>query len=335
MRLLPDLEVNIMPHGLGLQIRGSKHPYIIRGQRAAQAWTFLESELSRHHSLDAIAESTPAAIKDPVSSLLQILNRHGLLTLGETQDPLPQDVLSSQSLFWARHGVEISDQASTGTLVLVATGLLGAVTYDLLTRSGLQQVVVLAPQGDRLIEQAVDASRLEIELLWFTEANASDLFISSIKECDLVISALRQPPLALIELINRLCLEESRILVSCREESGNYEIGPVVYPHRTACLTCLEMRRRSRDPFAVENYFYQASRVDPGGGAQGELLPMATIAAGMVNIEVSRILLGQEAELRDTVLEIDWSLRPKRHPVLRVPRCPSCYTGRQVDVPHG
>lgn len=334
MKILPDLEVAVMPHGLGVQIRGAQHPYVVRGKRATEAWTFLESQLPLSQDLDTLIESSPEAIRQPVSQLVHLLNQRGLLS---TEDPeLPSeisDVPGRQSLFWARQGIEIQDPFPATSLILIGTGLLGAVTYDLLVRSGIHGVKVLAPEGDEILQHAVAANPLGGELIPFQEGTLVDLTVTSIRSCDLVVTALRQPPQDLLELINQVCLEENRIWVPGREESGIFEVGPVVYPHRTACLTCVELRRRSRDPFAVENHLYLQSRTRPGEGPQGELLAMATLVASTITLEVSRILKGQDPQLSDALLEIDWTLNPKRHPVLRVPRCPSCYTGRQVHVP--
>lgn len=336
MRILPDLEVAVMPHGLGVQIRGARHPYVVRGQGASEAWSFLASQLPNSPDLNTLIQSSPEAIRHPVSQLAALLEHHGLIS--ETDPQLPQpahDVLERQSLFWARQGLDPQGIPSTSPLLLIGTGLFGAVTYDLLARSGCDRVKVLAPEGDEWLQRAVQLGPEGGELIPFDQDSIADLAISSIRPTDLVITALRHPPLRLLEMINQLCLEENRIWVPGREEAGVFEVGPAIYPHRTACFTCVELRRQSRDPYAVENHVYHQARVQPGGGPQGEVLAMATLAASAIVLEVSRILQGETAQLWDTLLEMDWTLNPKRHPVLRVPRCPSCYSGRPTSVSHG
>lgn len=337
-QLLPDLEVAVMPHGLGVQIRGAQRPYLIRGESASRAWAFLESHLPTCVDTDQLITQSPEPLRQSVRQLIQLLDRQGFLAetpVGPVSAPLCE-VDRKQSLFWSRQGhFQTETDLATSHVTLLATGLFGAITYDLLSRSGVGKISVLASPDDAIVKETLSQSPIKSELIPVEQwSSIHETAIPWVQTSHLIISALRQPPHRLLSQINQLSLDQNRIWLQANEESGSYEIGPVVYPWRTACYTCLHLRRQSRDPFAVENAFYQEQKANPDQGPQGESLPGATMAASMVSLEAQRILIGDLPQLANSVLLVDWTLDPKRHTILRVPRCPDCYTGKQSYVPH-
>src|SRR5690606_9834536 len=91
----------------------------------------------------------------------------GLLAGDAPETPPADDVLRRQLLFWGRHlsvthsahsADSVQRRLATSRIVLVATGLFGAATYDILARSGCEAFSVMTWDDDGIMERAVAES---------------------------------------------------------------------------------------------------------------------------------------------------------------------------------
>jgi bacteriocin biosynthesis cyclodehydratase domain-containing protein len=148
---------------------------------------------------------------------------------------------------------------------------------------------------------------------------------------DLLITATRNAPAKLFRAINHICLRARCPWLHANESAHQIEIGPYIRPHESACFTCMEQRRASTEPLAIEEHLYQdqlAAR-HPAGSTPplGESLVSATLGASIIIIEVIRILtfIAPPTLLGSTlhVSPLEYSFETNR--VLRVPRCEDCY----------
>ena len=364
-RLVGDLSFFTMPDGLGIQVRGAERPVLIRGRYADAALSFLRPLLDGKHTLDELLEQCPATLERvTLLRTLMLLHGKGLLA-GVQTDRLPSDsargdgaslagdeVMQRQLLFWGRKiGVtrsassapEVQRRLQTSRLVLIVTGLFGAATYDLLVRSGSYPASVLAWDDDQW-------SRAEWARGPFPPRHFTHLPSTSVDEAgqwlwplaentDLVVVAARHAPADLYRIINRICLDRGCPWLRASEDGWQVEIGPYVRPHTSACFRCLELRQASARNFAIEEHLYQEhlARPRPAGETlpAGEILPITTLAASLVVLEVIRIVTGLAAPtLLNAVLTVDplsGSFQSNR--ILRVPRCPECGRGATFPSP--
>jgi bacteriocin biosynthesis cyclodehydratase domain-containing protein len=145
-----------------------------------------------------------------------------------------------------------------------------------------------------------------------------------------LVSATRNAPAALFLAMNRIALSAGTPWLRANESATDLEIGPYVWPHQSACFTCLVMRRASTHEHAVEEELHERhlARERPAGetAPRGELLVAACAGAALVALEVERILtaVAPPASLNAVVRFELLAGTLETHPLLRVPRCPDC-----------
>jgi len=131
-----------------------------------------------------------------------------------------------------------------------------------------------------------------------------------------------------LEAFNAAALETNTPWTSVALLDGEeIHIGPTVMPGVTACYKCFELRYKSNLIYleqynAMEAYFHAGNpTID-----FGLLLPVPEIAASFTALEVLRILTPQTVAKTTGKLMVfsvaDFTC--KFHPVLKLPRCPSC-----------
>jgi bacteriocin biosynthesis cyclodehydratase domain-containing protein len=361
-RLVGDLSFFSMPDGLGIQVRGAEMPVLIRGRYANAALSFLRPLLDGKHTLDDLLQLCPATL-ERVTLLRTLLLLHGKGILAGP-DRWPSDnagddgasrahdeVMRRQLLFWGRKiGVtrsagsvpEVQRRLQTSRLVLIATGLFGAATYDLLVRCGSGPAAVLAWDEDEW--SAAEWARGPLPPRHFVHLPSTSVdevvqFLWPLAEnTDLLVVATRHASADLYRVINRICLDRGCPWLRANEDGWQVEIGPYVRPHRSACFRCLELRQASAQNFAIEEHLYQEhlARPRPAGETlpAGEILPITTLGASLVVLEGIRIVTGLAAPtLLNAVLTVDpLSGSFQSNGILRVPRCPECGRGASSEV---
>lgn len=350
-----------MPDGLGLQLHFGDLPVVLRGRLAESSFEFLRDHLDGRRSLDELAAAVPEDLPLPtVLRTLRLLHTKGLIVDGGapfeaslTWRAEPDPVIGRQLLFWGRHvggtraassGAQVQSRLGHATVALVGAGLFGAATADLLSRSGCGEVRLLAwddgpaesiggvrmldAMTTSVIKPATTASAGPDTLAVVTET-----LRSWVPDLDLVVTATRNAPDQLMELINRLCQQTATPWLRGNLEGSAIELGPYVQPHGSACFSCLRLRSRSADPMAIEHELDHAERMKEtnaqGLPPLGESLFGATLGASHLTGEVIRIITGIAIPaLLNRVRTISPATGDERvNTVARVPRCPECSYG--------
>lgn len=356
-RLIQDVRVFQLPDGLGIQFRSGESPVTFRGAGTDRVLEFLLPRLTGSSRVEDLVADCPADV--PQSTLvktLSLLHTKGLLADADAEQvgtgwsgvvPATADqILHRQLLFWGRHvdvtraarsARDVQDRLAGCRVGLVATGTFGAVTHDLLVRTGCRDLCVLAWDDDGgLLETAAlapVAPRETVRLTTTSPLEVAEPLRRWMDELDLVITATRNAPAELFRIVNRICLQRSMRWLRANVDATRIEVGPFVYPFSSACFTCLELRERSMHESAIEEHLYQEdlAQARPAGATPplGEALFCATLGASVLVGEVVRVATGLAPP---TLLNAVMTILPvtgtfERNGVLRVPRCPECYRG--------
>lgn len=146
--------------------------------------------------------------------------------------------------------------------------------------------------------------------------------------CDLAVLVLPQWHSSLIRAFNAASLAQDIPFLLLHGDDTASHIGPLVIPHETACLLCVELRRHSRwtreDFRAVQQDYADTQALSWEAPACS--IPRASAVAAMAAHEVLTALAryrqpasrGQEL----SVAAHTWQCQPT--PILKVPRCPAC-----------
>ena len=116
---------------------------------------------------------------------------------------------------------------------------------------------------------------------------------------------------------NAIALERNVPLLPLTPFDGTIAtVGPLLVPRETACFTCLRLRRQG-DPHAV--------RERPFGGRHLSSPALRSLCAALAATTAVRWLATGDAPAVGALLAVEYETQlVGRHPVYRVPRCPSC-----------
>jgi bacteriocin biosynthesis cyclodehydratase domain-containing protein len=352
---LPDLDIFEMPDGLGFQFRGTEAPVLLRGGRVASVVQYLRSCLDGVYTLERLLRGAPSDVSPTalVRTLL-LLHSKGVLAAAEAA-PVPSptapstidcDTRSRQLLYWGRHlaitrsassSKEVERRLARARLVVVGTGVFGAVTSDLLGRSGFHQLKVLAWNDDGLMEQSAGKAPVALADFHRLATTAVDPALLLLRDwcdgADLLVTATCDAPGALFRNVNDLLIRSGTPGLFGNTDGSAIDIGPLVQPYETACYACLELRRQSAQEFPIESQLYEdrlaAERDASERVLVGEAIWPATLAASLLVGEACRFVTGlAPATLANTVLRVlPASGTMEQNHITRVPRCPACFRG--------
>jgi bacteriocin biosynthesis cyclodehydratase domain-containing protein len=353
-----DLDVFDMPDGLGVQFRGVESPVILRGHSVAPVLQYLRARMDGRTDLGGLLRARPLELS-PLLLLRSLLLLHakGLLVSGTAQVSdgaehgrrrPPEDLtMQRQLLFWGRHlgltrsassSYEVQRRLETSRVLLVGTGLFGAVTADLMARTGCRNTKVIGWKDDGPLESALGAATVPLSGVVRLPTASVDALYAELRDqvegADLLVTATCDAPSLLFRAVNDLCLTAGCPWLVGNADGSVFQLGPLIEPYESACYSCLELRSRSAEPYAVENELYQerlAATADANERVLvGEALWPATLAASILVGEACRLLTGLAAP---TLTNSRLHLTPmtgliEQNEVIRVPRCPDCYRGQ-------
>jgi bacteriocin biosynthesis cyclodehydratase domain-containing protein len=125
------------------------------------------------------------------------------------------------------------------------------------------------------------------------------------------------------ELFNQACLAENVPWTSCRLLGFEFLLGPTVIPHQTSCFKCFDLRQKGnltdyQEYLLLEEYL-RSSPLHSGALA---ITPGIDLAALEVLKALTRFM--QPATYSHLYSLNLLSMESKRHPILKLPRCPHC-----------
>lgn len=149
----------------------------------------------------------------------------------------------------------------------------------------------------------------------------------------LIALALDRPEPEILDRVNQLSQDYKIPLIHSRINGTEGIVGPLVIPGKTACLKCHHLR-------LVRNYDFYDEYVAWENWIKGEgrqkrsaapsTGPFTSTIAGMTALEIIKQLSGfYEPELYGRFLTVNaLSFEVIPHPILKIPRCPSCGNAR-------
>lgn len=225
-----------------------------------------------------------------IENALQLLAEHGLLTSGGRLDP-------------GERRTAVEAVAGAGSIELDA---------GILERLSSSRVTVLG---------ADEPAEALARLLHRSCIDSIDRTRDQAHEADLVVVLPDSEP-ALLEDWNVEALERGTTWIPVGEFDGRtVVIGPLVVPGETACHSCATIRRASTSGCASD--LATVRRMQPK-----EVVPpwLQPLVAGLAAHQIVRWLAVRDPQVPGllTTVEVSPELAIGTHPVLRVPRCPSC-----------
>lgn len=198
-------------------------------------------------------------------------------------------------------GMRLQASVKNARLLITDAGEVATALARLLARAGFGHVTLTAPrtQGPGL-DAVSDAP----------ENGAS-------KKPALVIHCPDSFAAERCEQVNRACLKERVPLLPYRRVGLEVEIGPLIVPYETACYTCYAKRREAvLSPWERQR------------AAANDDLGVFSVPLGLdfLVVEALKIALGRaEPVTQGRLLRLSFvGGIPELHPVLKLPRCPSC-----------
>lgn len=136
-------------------------------------------------------------------------------------------------------------------------------------------------------------------------------------DAKLVVAAPERDPTSRLEEWNTLALDREVPWLPVTPFDGTIAaVGPLVVPRQSACHTCLTLRRHA-DPYAARERVLAGSHVSSPA--------LRSLCAALAATAAVRWLATGDASVVGAILAVEYeSQRVERHPVYRVPRCPSC-----------
>lgn len=149
----------------------------------------------------------------------------------------------------------------------------------------------------------------------------------------LIAIALDRPEPESLERVNQLSQDYKIPLIHSRIYGTEGIVGPLVIPGKTACLKCHHLRMMRNYDFYdeyvawekwIKNEGRQKRSATPSTGS------FTSVIAGMTALEIIKQVSGfHEPELYGRFLTVNsLSFEVMPHPVLKIPRCPSCGNAR-------
>src|SRR5262249_51358600 len=148
--------------------------------------------------------------------------------------------LERQKLFWGRklgltrvnsYPEQVEIKLANANLAMFGNGLLAAVTLDVLSRSGFGTIRVADWEDGGILSDSIELTA-ESRYLYASTSGSLDLLHQCLQELtpipDLLITATRDVPGAVFDLINRHCLESNVRWLRGHDDLVQLEIGPFV-----------------------------------------------------------------------------------------------------------
>jgi bacteriocin biosynthesis cyclodehydratase domain-containing protein len=158
----------------------------------------------------------------------------------------------------------------------------------------------------------------------------------NVSNCDLVIAALRNIPVAVFDTINEICVKQSVEWLRGHDNGSHLEVGPYVKPYDSACFECMSIRQISAAEHAVEEELYLKSLEEEPRSTSlyGESIALATLASSYLTQEAVRIVTAIERPALDgSVISFYSDGNIDQNTFMRVPRCEVCARGGALVFP--
>lgn len=347
-KLVEDMLVFSMPDGLGMQFRGLSSPVVLRGALVETLLAKLLPLLDGEHNVSQLIEKCGnGAEPGDVAVLLMNLFMRGAICDPDKVSPPANIVDRKNLLFFGRNlgatrnngsASQVAAKLARAHIVVIASGLIGASTIDLLNRSGFEKIsaAALLSEADAQETFAGLQSGISLEFIESKESAVRNYLQSRLQSADLVVAVLRNEPRVTFAMINEICVQAGVQWIRACDNLSRIELGPYVNPYDSACFECMLVREISASDHAVEEELYQKYLEDQQAdrGPVGESLALATQASAYLTQEAVRIISAIERpQLDGRVLNFYSDGNIDQNSFTRVPRCEVCARAGALVLP--
>jgi bacteriocin biosynthesis cyclodehydratase domain-containing protein len=298
-----------------------------------------------------------------IEHFIELLAHHNLLDL-EGFDKDADERLSSAPIWQLNYFHEIglspkNAQLSLSDATVAVFGLSGAGAYAALAlaASGIGHVrciddglvddadLYFAPifttsdlGSDRALAvgQRIDCLGADVAILRSEEILSNDhICAEAMSGLDFVICGAGHESLRLLDQVNEACLDHNIPWTSCFLGGIESIFGPTVFPGKTACYKCYQLRLRACSPEPESRLEVDGPNQNNCDGLRMENLTFGEgILGNLSALEAFKVITGAgDYFAAGEILVIDiYAGRWEKHSVLRKPWCPSCLYGNPVKV---
>lgn len=332
-----------------IQFRNGPDAFIVKGQRlpalvrdllpllnGALASTEILERLSPDHSPQSVARLIRSLVQRRVveENAQRPCHPHGIAGVQETYF----------RQFTKDPGCHLS-ALSRASILVVGLGPLGLCLADILARSGVGEIcgtddgrvedddIRLSDgygNGDRGALKADafarSAGKRFPDTRWTSDSSPLESGVLD-RAADYLVVCLEKYRPDILSQVNDHSLRSGIPFVWCCMDGHCATVGPTVLPRETACFQCYTTRVKANADHPEALQAYEDHLVNHGNTAVfGYLPPHIQTLAGLAALEVVKDLSGltppltYNAQLEMNLLNMEFEL----HPVLRLPRCPSC-----------
>ncbi len=347
-KLVEDMLVFGMPDGLGMQFRGLSSPVVLRGALVETLLARLLPLLDGEHDVSQLIEKCGKDVEPgDVATLLMSLFMRGAICEPDAASR-PRNLVDRKNLLFFGRSLgatrnngsasQVAAKLARAHIVVIASGLIGASTIDLLNRSGFEKIsaAALSTQADAQETFAGLECESSLEFIESNESAVRNFLHDRLQSADLVVAVLRNEPRVMFAMINEICVEAGVQWIRACDSLSRIELGPYVNPHDSACFECMLVREISASDHAVEEELYQKylEEHQADRGPVGESLALATQASAYLAQEAVRIVTAIERpQLDGRVLNFYSDGNIDQNSFTRVPRCEVCARAGALVLP--
>lgn len=250
----------------------------------------------------------------------------------------------------ARSGADFQARLKASRVTVLGLGRLGSVLVRDLALAGVGQITVIDDENVGIEDEHGDgwlhgaekgAVRSEavrrlaaglaapVDVVPTAEPDPTELR-DHVAATDLVVLCRDYVDPGEYERLNEAAIATGTPWTSARIAGFELHVGPTVVPGETPCWTCFDLRRRSNVPDPEEHQILDAYL--RSGRLRPERLAF-TPGSSLLTLEVVKALTWFTAPATcGHLYTLDVvTMKSQLHPILKVPRCPSC--GRTVERP--
>lgn len=324
------------------QIRGSEYVSVLSGNAVKDVFSRLLPLLDGERTTDELIERLHDVSRpETIRALIHRLDELGILEDASDKDrqelsPEQAEVYRSQMMFFgvASRDLQDSNEATfqrallESKLSILGTGELASRIAAECARVGIGTILGVNLTGNASTSSAGGHGIIDTPGLALEDLESIKRVVAEAAPTLLVL-ALDRPEPAFLERVNSISIDLNIPLLHSQVNGAKGVVGPMVVPGKTACLKCHHLRVIRNHDF-YDEYVEWEKWIEGEGkhkrSAAATLGPFTGIVAGLAALEIIKRLSGfYEPELYGRFLTVNaLTLEVIPHPVLRVPRCPSC-----------
>lgn len=248
-----------IPMADGVYLRGNRSRLFLKGKSLYALLTHLIPNLDGEATLAEISGGLEADRKRMLANLIGKLFAHGFLSdcsqdQQQTLNPLEQEVYAPELALiesWQPEAVTRFEHFRRQRLLLIGSGPGLAALVQASLQSGLHQIEVLATP-EEVSEQAGQWEKLthetagqQIRLRDAPNWDDEDEVRRVLQAHDAVLHLAGGPLLTRAQMLNRLCLEEQKVLMQAVLVGERAWLGPLVCSESANCWECAWRRLRT------------------------------------------------------------------------------------------